>query len=171
MVGTWLITSQSPRNLNFVGAYEICPAGLLVGSAVPERFVTATFFLLPDTVSLMLAGVRRPQSTGRAMPIVECPYCEAKLKALAEYKGHQVKCSKCGKSFVLRFTDHDATIIAKASRRPAELPPGLETTVVFPKPDSSKSASAAEPTARAPEPSEPEAPAPEKPTKKPHGEK
>jgi len=80
------------------------------------------------------------------MPIVECPYCEARLEAPAENKGRLVKCSKCGKSFVLRFTDHDATVIVKVRSRQSEPAPELETTVVFRPPDSSKSATAAEPT-------------------------
>ena len=138
---------------------------------VPGRFVAAAFSLLPGALSLMLAGIRRPQSTGRAMPTFECPYCEAKLNAPAEYKGRRVKCSKCGKSFVLRFTDRDATVIVKVRSRQSEPAPELKTTVVFRPPDSSKSASAAEPTAHAPERGEPKAPAPEKPTKKPTGEK
>jgi hypothetical protein len=114
-----------------------------------------------------------PQRTGRHMPTVECLYCEAKLDAPVEYKGRLVKCSVCGKSFVLRFTGHDLPFVAvKVSRRPSEPTPELRSTVSFRLPDTSDSGSAPKPTARAPERADLEAPVPQKPRrKKPHREK
>jgi len=113
------------------------------------------------------------QRTGRHMPTVECLYCEAKLDAPAEYKGRLVKCSMCGKSFVLRFTGHDMPFVAvRFSRRQSEPAPELKSTVSFRLPDTSDSGSAAKPTVRAPERVDPQAPVPEKPRrKKPHREK
>ena len=107
------------------------------------------------------------------MPTVECLYCEARLDAPAEYKCRLVKCSMCGKSFVLRFTGHDLPFIAvRFSRRESQPTPELKSTVSFRLPDSSDSVPAAEPTPRAAEQADPEAPVPEKPRrKKPHREK
>ena len=107
------------------------------------------------------------------MPTVECLYCEARLDAPAEYKGRLVKCSVCGKSFVLRFTGHDMPFIAvKVSRRQSQPTPELKSTVSFRLPDTSDSGSAPKPTARVPERADPEAPVPEKARrKKPHREK
>jgi hypothetical protein len=42
------------------------------------------------------------------MPTVKCPHCAAKLNAPAEYNGRKVKCTNCGKAFVLRFPDRTA---------------------------------------------------------------
>jgi hypothetical protein len=107
------------------------------------------------------------------MPTVECLYCETKLDAPAEYKGRLVKCSMCGKSFVLRFTGHDLPFIAvRFSRRESQPTPELKSTVSFRLPNSSDSGAAAKPTASAPERADSEAPAPEKARrKKPHREK
>jgi hypothetical protein len=89
-----------------------------------------------------------PHWSGRHMPTVECLHCQAELDAPAEYKGRLVKCSLCGKSFVLRFTDHDATVIVKVRSRQSEPAPELKSTVSFRLPDSPDSTSAAESTAR-----------------------
>ena len=86
------------------------------------------------------------------MPTVGCLHCEAKLDAPAEYKGRLVKCSVCGKSFVLRFTGHDLPFVAvRFSRRQSEPTPELKSTVSFRLPDSPDSTSAAESTARSSE--------------------
>jgi hypothetical protein len=37
------------------------------------------------------------------MPTVKCPNCAANLNAPTQYKGRKVKCTSCGRSFVLRF--------------------------------------------------------------------
>jgi len=104
------------------------------------------------------------------MPTVACLHCEAQLDAPAELRGRLVKCSMCGKSFILRFTGRDVPIIAKVARRQSEPPPELKSTVSFRLPDSSDSVSAAE--TGAPEPADPEAQVPDKPKrKKPHREK
>ncbi len=42
------------------------------------------------------------------MPTVKCPHCAVKLNAPAEYNGRKVKCTNCGKAFVLRFVDRTA---------------------------------------------------------------
>jgi hypothetical protein len=43
------------------------------------------------------------------MPTVKCPHCAAGLNAPPEYKGRKVKCTGCGKSFVLRFSSRAAS--------------------------------------------------------------
>ncbi len=74
------------------------------------------------------------------MPTVACLYCEAELKAPVEYRGRTVKCAVCGKSFLLRFTNHDLSCVAvKVFDRPSEPPPELKSTVSFRLPDSSDS--------------------------------
>jgi len=66
------------------------------------------------------------------MPIVECLHCQAQLEAPAEYRGRLVKCSMCGKSFVLRFTGHDLPAIArKAACGQSKKTPELKSTVEF----------------------------------------
>jgi hypothetical protein len=86
------------------------------------------------------------------MPIVECQHCQAQLDAPTEYRGRMVKCSICGKPFVLRFTDHDApTLSVKVSRREAESAPELKSTVSFNLSDSAKPAPPVEPKAPPPE--------------------
>jgi hypothetical protein len=88
-------------------------------------------------------------------------HCQAKLDPPAEYKGRFVKCSMCGKSFVLRFTAHDMPFVAvRFTGRESEPAPELKSTVSFRLPDSPP----AEPTVRAPERADPEAPVPEKAT-------
>ena len=71
------------------------------------------------------------------MPTVECLHCQAQLDAPPEYRERLVKCSMCGKSFVLRFTGHDipAAKVLAARRRP-EAPVELKSTVAFRLPDS-----------------------------------
>jgi hypothetical protein len=71
------------------------------------------------------------------MPTVECLHCQAKLDAPPEYRDRLVKCSMCGKSFVLRFTGHDLPpAIVKVATRRSEPPPELTSTVAFQLPDS-----------------------------------
>jgi DNA-directed RNA polymerase subunit M/transcription elongation factor TFIIS len=71
------------------------------------------------------------------MPTVECPKCEANLDAPAEYMGRNVRCAKCGHSFILRFSGHDMHTI---SVKVAERPPAKddESTIVFLPPDGIK---------------------------------
>jgi hypothetical protein len=46
--------------------------------------------------------------------------------------GRWVKCSMCGKSFVLRFTGHDLPFVAvRFSRRQSKPAPELKSTVSF----------------------------------------
>jgi len=40
---------------------------------------------------------------GQTMTTVKCPHCAANLSAPAEYRGRKVKCTSCGKPFVLRM--------------------------------------------------------------------
>ena len=44
------------------------------------------------------------------MPTVKCPHCAASLNAPTEYKGRKVKCTSCGKSFVLRLPTLSASV-------------------------------------------------------------
>jgi hypothetical protein len=37
------------------------------------------------------------------MPTVKCPHCAANLNAPTQYGGRKVRCTSCGKSFVLRI--------------------------------------------------------------------
>jgi len=86
------------------------------------------------------------------MPIVECLHCQAQLDAPAEYRGRMVKCSICGKLFVLRFTAHDEPMISvKASHRQSESAPELKSTVSFNLADSAKPAPSVDPKASRPE--------------------
>ncbi|HXY34453.1 MAG TPA: hypothetical protein VEI07_09515 [Planctomycetaceae bacterium] len=43
------------------------------------------------------------------MTTVRCPHCAANLNAPPEYEGRKVKCTNCGKSFVLRFPTRSAS--------------------------------------------------------------
>ena len=71
------------------------------------------------------------------MPTVECLHCQAQLDAPSKFRGRLVKCSMCGKSFVLRFTGHDLPpAIVKVATRRSEPPPELKSTVAFRLPDS-----------------------------------
>jgi hypothetical protein len=70
------------------------------------------------------------------MPTVECLHCQTPLDAPSEYRGRLVKCSLCGKSFVLRFTSHDIPAVkARAAGRRSEPPVELKSTVAFRLPD------------------------------------
>jgi hypothetical protein len=51
------------------------------------------------------------------MPKVQCPKCAAELRAPAEYKGREVRCKKCGKAFVLRFSTRGKAATAKSAAR------------------------------------------------------
>jgi hypothetical protein len=51
------------------------------------------------------------------MPKVQCPKCAAELRAPAEYKGRQVRCKKCGKAFVLRFSGRNKSTAGKTAAR------------------------------------------------------
>jgi hypothetical protein len=44
------------------------------------------------------------------MPTVKCPHCAANLNAPTEYKGRKVKCTSCGKSFMLRLPSYSAAV-------------------------------------------------------------
>jgi hypothetical protein len=75
------------------------------------------------------------------MPTVECPKCEANLNAPAEYKGRNVRCTKCGHSFILRFSGHDLdTISVKVPVKPPAK--DEDSTISFCPPDATKPDSA-----------------------------
>jgi hypothetical protein len=91
------------------------------------------------------------------MPTVECPKCEANLNAPAEYKGRNVKCAKCGHSFILRFSGHDFdTISGKVPVKPSAK--DEDSTILFCPPDALKPDSTLQQKVPAPEQSGGEAP-------------
>jgi hypothetical protein len=119
----------------------------------------ATTALIAARSGRMLTALRFRRRT--VLPVVDCPNCEAKLDAPAEYRGRTVKCCQCGKSFVLRFTGHSIPLIAaKKTGRKSEPPLELKSTVSFRLPDN--------PT---PPPEEQPAPDEKSRRKKPHRDK
>jgi hypothetical protein len=82
------------------------------------------------------AAVADTLTEPQTMPTVECLHCQAPLDAPAEYRGRLVKCSICGKSFVLRFTSHDSPVVkSRSAGRRSEPPVELKSTVAFRLPD------------------------------------